>query len=247
MLKYLIIMLSAALLLLPGCGGEPAQTENDTDVTEDVIEEVEIIEVTAMPDPGNLVEYRGEEGEELFFMVTGDDMGSVWGTDLYTDDSQLAAAAVHAGVLENGESGFVMVTILPGEEAYEGSLQNGVESWDYGPWSGSYMVDFIPENVEVEIGALPDPGNLIEYRGRNGEVFEFEVTGDATGSVWGTDVYTDDSNLAAAAVHAGVLEDGETGTVMVEILPGEESYTGTICNGVESWDYAEWSGSYTVY
>ncbi len=171
----------------------------DTDVTEDVIEEVEIIEVTAMPDPGNLVEYRGEDGEELFFMVTGDDMGSVWGTDLYTDDSQLAAAAVHAGVLENGESGFVMVTILPGEEAYEGSLQNGVDSWDYGPWSGSYMVDFIPENVEVEIGALPDPGNLIEYRGRNGEVFEFEVTGDATGSVWGTDVYTDDSRPGSSS------------------------------------------------
>ena len=29
----------------------------------------------------------------------------------------------------------------------------------------------------------------------------FEVTGSDSGSIWGTDVYTDDSNLAAAAVH----------------------------------------------
>ena len=246
MLKYLVIMLSVGLLVLPGCG-KPEQTENDTHVTEDVIEEVEIIEVTAIPDPGNLVDYRGENGEEFYFVVTGDDMGSVWGRDVYTDDSQLAAAAVHAGVLEDGETGAVMVTILPGEEAYEGCLQNGVESWEYGPWSGSYIVESVPENVEVEMGAVPDPGNLINFRGRNGEVIAFEVTGDATGSVWGTDVYTDDSDLSSAAVHAGVLEEGETGTVMVEIMPGEESYTGSVRNGVESWDYPEWSGSYTVY
>lgn len=245
MLKYFTIALSVWLILLSGCGGEPAQ--NDNEVTEEVTEEVEIIEVTAMADPGNLVDYRGQDGEELFFMVTGDAMGSVWGTDIYTDDSYLATAAVHAGVLEDGESGYVMVTILPGEESYEGSMQNGVESWDYPAWSGSYIVEVIPENVEVEAGALPDPGNLIDYRGRDGEVIAFEVTGDAIGSVWGTDVYTDDSDLSAVAVHAGVLEDGETGTVMVEILPGEESYTGSTRNGVESWDYPEWSGSYAVY
>ena len=32
--------------------------------------------------------------------------GTVWGTHTYTDDSSLAAAAVHAGVLEPGQAGF---------------------------------------------------------------------------------------------------------------------------------------------
>ena len=37
-----------------------------------------------------------------------------------------------------------------------------------------------------------------------------EVTGSSQGTVWGTDLYTDDSSIPAAAVHAGVLKDGET-------------------------------------
>jgi len=244
MLRNLFILMAIGLLVVVGCGGE---TET-ADTTDDVVEEVEVEAITVNPmiDPGNLTEFRGQDGDELFFMVTGDELGSVWGTDVYTDDSYLATVAVHAGVLEDGETGAVMVTILPGEEAYTGSEQNGVVSWDFGSWSGSYIVEMIPDHVEIEILAMPDPGNLIDYRGMDGEVYEFEVTGDAWGSIWGTDIYTDDSDLAAAAVHAGVLEDGETGIVTVTILPGEEAYVGSERNGVESWDFSEWSGSYSV-
>ncbi len=115
---------------------------------------------------------------------------------------------------------------------------------DYGTWTGSYAVDVITE--DYELGAMPDPGNLTSYRDMTGESYSFEVTGDAELMIWGTDVYTDDSNLAAAAVHAGVLEDGETGIVIVTILPCEEAYTGSEENGVSSWDYGSWSGSYSV-
>ena len=34
----------------------------------------------------------------------------------------------------------------------------------------------------------------------------FEITVDQGGSIWGTGVYTDDSTLATAVVHAGIYE-----------------------------------------
>ncbi len=41
-----------------------------------------------------------------------------------------------------------------------------------------------------------------------GAVHYFRVTGAAEGQVWGTDTYTRDSSLGAAAVHAGLLKPG---------------------------------------
>ena len=245
MAKNLVIIPAVALMVLMACGEAPA-TEEPVETTEEHAEEVieETIIVTPLEDPGNLTAYRDRTGEVLYFLVTGDEVGSVWGTDIYTDDSHLATAAVHAGVLAHGETDVVMVTLLPGEESYEGSTWNDITTFDYGAWSGSYAVEFA--FVDYELAAAHDPGTLTAYRDRNGEFFTFEVTGDAEASIWGTDIYTDDSYLAAAVVHAGLLEDGETGVVTVTILPGEEAYTGSIQNDVTSWDYGSWSGSYIV-
>ncbi len=118
MTRYSILIISVIALLVAGCGSAPA-----------------------LPDPGNLTEYRDNAGETFRFQVTGNADQSVWGTDVYTDDSSLAAAAVHAGVLEDGEDGVVTVTILPGEDSYTGSDRNGVISMDYGSWAGSYKVE----------------------------------------------------------------------------------------------------------
>src|SRR5690606_14627827 len=63
--------------------------------------------------PGNLTAYRGQVGQTLTFMVTGAASGSVWGSGVYTDDSSVAAAAVHAGVVRVGETQPVEITILP--------------------------------------------------------------------------------------------------------------------------------------
>lgn len=123
MARILTLILAVALMASMGCGEAPA------------------VEEPAEEDPGTLTSYRDQVGETFTFEVTGDASASVWGTDIYTDDSYVAAAAVHAGILEDGETGLVEVTILPGEESYTGSTQNDVTSWDYGTWSGSYIVE----------------------------------------------------------------------------------------------------------
>lgn len=74
----------------------------------------------------------------------------------------------------------------------------------------------------------------------------YEVTGTTAGQVWGTDVYTDDSSIAAAAVHSGILQPDETGTVMVVVLSGRARYVGSSRNGVESENYGAWSRSYSL-
>ncbi len=64
-----------------------------------------------------------------------------------------------------------------------------------------------------------------------------------TGSVWGTDVYTDDSYICKAALHAGRI-DRSGGQVSLQMLPGQSSYAGTKRNGVTTMSYGSYSGSY---
>ena len=74
----------------------------------------------------------------------------------------------------------------------------------------------------------------------------FEVIGKTEGSVWGSEVFTADSHLAAAAVHSGVLKVGQRGAVRVRIIGGQQSYAGSKKNGVESLAYGPWKVSFTV-
>jgi hypothetical protein len=65
---------------------------------------------------------------------------SVWGTDTYTADSNICTAAAHAGVIDLEDGGTFVVTIEEGQEEYEGSEQNGIESFEYGAWDLSFSV-----------------------------------------------------------------------------------------------------------
>ncbi len=53
--------------------------------------------------------------------------------------------------------------------------------------------------------------------------------------VFGTDVYPSKSALCVAAVHAGQI-DTSGGVVTVQLNPGQDSYTGSFRNGVETAD-----------
>jgi hypothetical protein len=103
-----------------------------------------------------------------------------------------------------------------------------------------------PETEEEKLVVLPDPGSLVGLQNQVGKLFAFKVTGAAAGSVWGTDVYTSDSTLAAAAVHAGVLEVGKTGTVKVRVVLPPASFAGSTANGVTTHPYATYPGAYQI-
>jgi hypothetical protein len=91
----------------------------------------------------NAVEHRSQVGERFTYDCPPADESrtdSVWGTDVYTDDSSVCTAAVHAGAITVEDGGEVTIEIRPGEESYGASEQNGIESLSYGPWSGSFVV-----------------------------------------------------------------------------------------------------------
>lgn len=201
---------------------------------------------TVSPLPENLsriTEYRNFAGQHLYFRVTGSKDGGVWGSGIYTDDSAPGRAAVHAGLLTVGQTGVVKVSVLGAQTGFTGSTANGVSSSDYGAFPGSYRIS---ADDGGDNPVLPDPGNLINYRSATGGVYQFSVKGVVSGSLWGTNTYTDDSQLAAVAVHMGVLGEGASGTVRVTLAPGMAAYAGSSRNGVSSRDYGVYPGSYTL-
>jgi hypothetical protein len=196
----------------------------------------------ALPDPGNLTDYRDRVGQTFVFTVTGATDGTIYGDGVYTDDSPVAVAAVHAGVVSAGDSKDVHVMILPGQQRYKGTMEFGVSSSSYGAWQGSYK--FLDAPMSEADMVFQEPGNLSQFRGKVGKILKFQITGSTTSQIWGDGVYTDDSDLDTAAVHAGVLEDGQSGTVSVKFMPGQGKYAGADHHGVSSVAYGHWDGSF---
>jgi len=62
--------------------------------------------------------------------------GTVWGSDVYTDDSALCRAAAHAGAIP-ATGGTVTVVREAGRPLYVGSARNGIDTSDYGAFSDS--------------------------------------------------------------------------------------------------------------
>lgn len=61
-------------------------------------------------------------------------------------------------------------------------------------------------------------------------------------SVWGNQIYTDDSNICLAAIHDGrVTTSG--GRISVWWTPGQSRYDSATRNGITSWDYQDFDGS----
>src|SRR5262249_55505642 len=54
--------------------------------------------------------------------------------------------------------------------------------------------------LEEQRTTLPDPGLVTAFRGQVGRTYHFRVRGSPFGTIWGTDVYPDDSGLPPAAV-----------------------------------------------
>ncbi len=107
----------------------------------DRIRRLKLADVRVFRDPGSLSVLFSQIGKTFHIEVVGSATGWLWGTEVYTGDSTLAAAAVHSGVLKPGQKGIVKVTILGPQDEFEGSLQYGITSSSYGPYQFSFTVD----------------------------------------------------------------------------------------------------------
>lgn len=206
---------------------------------------IEVVEPLADPCPDRVQDMRGSADSFTCSCSTETaEAGTVWGAGPYSDDSAVCRAAMHAGLVGD-EPANVTINFMPGREAYSQSLANGVETSSWGAWGGSFAFEGAelgePKEDEM-VDACPD--NAMALRGTE-EVVTCRCTADEldNGSVWGTEIYSDDSGICKAARHAGVISEsgGEVSFVPVD---GQDSYTGSEANGVESRDYTEWSGSF---
>jgi len=79
-----------------------------------------------------------------------------------------------------------------------------------------------------------------------GTTYYFRVTGISEGQLWGTDIYSGDSTIGAAAVHAGLLKPGETELLRVTVVTPPEKFPGTVRNGVTSTEYGRYQYAWTL-
>jgi phage baseplate assembly protein gpV len=188
--------------------------------------------------------YRGRIGERVELECDpGGDEASIWGTNVYTDDSSVCTAAVHQGLIGFDEGGTVTIEVVDGQDEYVGSEANGVTSRSYGAWGGSFS---FPDATPLEVASTIDWSRAANfYADRDQEQFTVECEpGGAAGSVWGTGTYTDDSSICTAAVHAGLITFAEGGEVAFRFTAGQDSYAGSSANGVDSRDYGSWGTSF---
>ena len=87
------------------------------------------------------VDKRGNNGNYYYYLIKGSDEGTVWGDYIYTDDSNIAKAAVLEGKCKIGEEKDIRIKIIESQSSYSSCNRNGVSSIPYGWWGGSYIFD----------------------------------------------------------------------------------------------------------
>lgn len=85
-------------------------------------------------------EHGGEIGKRVVYACpAGGSPSTIWGTDVYTDDSSVCTAAVHAGLITLGAGGTVTIEMRAGQNAYVASERNGITSSQWGNWDSSFV------------------------------------------------------------------------------------------------------------
>jgi len=94
--------------------------------------------------------------------------------------------------------------------------------------------------------AAEAPPNLLDLAEPIGATYYFRVSGAIEGPLWGTDIYTGDSSLATAAVHAGLVEPGQSAVVRVDSVAPPPQFSGCVRNGVTSHDFGRYGSAYRL-
>jgi hypothetical protein len=85
------------------------------------------------------VNKRENIGREYYYKIKGSSEGTVWGDNIYTDDSNIAKAAVLEGKCQLGQEKIVGIKMIEGKSSYSSASRYGVSSVTYGSWPASYI------------------------------------------------------------------------------------------------------------
>ena len=174
------------------------------------------------------------QGSTICSCASGSANSPIWGSGPYTADSNICTAARHAGAIgPNG--GMVQVVMAPGQSNYPAIAANGVNPGTWGAYNSSFNVYLAQASSIQACGTMPSGQDVYECSC---------AAGAAVGTAWGSGPYTDDSNICAAATHAGIISSSG-GIVRALAAPGLQSYRGSAWNGITTSDYGAWSRSIT--
>jgi hypothetical protein len=200
----------------------------------------------------NATSLNDKDGETFTLVCSpGGTAHSVWGSDIYTADSSICTAGVHSGLITYQQGGTVTIELRPGRPIYGCSERNGVTTSPYGAYQHSFV--FKTPNSEAVVREAEDQtpvlwntsASMVSFE--TGKTYKFKCPSSGKEStVWGTDIYTLDSSICNAAVHAGKLTRESGGPVTIELRPGESAYKGSTRNGIKTNDYGQYGNSFVV-
>lgn len=183
----------------------------------------------------------------------------VWGTDVYSADSSVCAAAVHAGLVDPATGGRVLVQASGAEEQFTSSERNGIRSQAWGPWPTSFSLAPAPSaDATLSVASsrtvpVQRPRRITcttqaqDIRGGEGEEFLLHCPQNcSTGSVFGTDDYFEGSAVCRAAIHAGAISESSGGTFILKVGGEKRRFTASDSNGVSSRSWGPWTRSFSI-
>lgn len=200
----------------------------------------------------NATSLKGEVGQTFTLACSsGGTAHSVWGSDIYTADSSICTAAVHSGLITFPQGGSVTIELRPARPIFGTSERNGVTTSPYGFYGSSFV--FKTPNTESVLREADEQTPVLwntsatMVGGDNGKTWKLKCPANGKqATVWGTDVYTLDSSICNAAVHAGKLTVETGGSVTIELRPGASSYKGSTRNGIKTNDYGAYGRSFVI-
>jgi len=155
---------------------------------------------------------------------------------------------LHSGSI-GAQGGSFTIENIQGQSSYNGSTAHGVTTGDWGSYQSSFRVisNYNPYGQQQYGGYQQQQqspqscsnlgGSSYSCRGKN--------NGCSGGRVWGSGVYTTDSNICAAALHSGAI-GAHGGYFTTETLQGQSSYNGSTAHGITSDNWGSYQSSFRV-
>jgi len=97
--------------------------------------------------------------------------GAIWGTAVYTDDSNICSAAQHSGAITQANGGSFLLIVTAGQSIYPASTQNGITSQEWGEWGRSITLVPLAGGAAADANASSNV-NSTTYDFPNGVTFQ---------------------------------------------------------------------------